>query len=589
MQELHLVGYTTDRRHLIFSARQGAKSGSYLVPVDDDLVAAVDELAAAAEAAGDEVPDEPVHVEPAAPRVEAQLSVREVQARLRAGEQVERIAADAGVDAEWVERFAAPVRAEQRQIIERAMRTHMHRARAGASSVPLRRAVAAAMAERGVTFTAESFDAAWSSRLVGADHWTIEFHYTHRSKARTAEWTYDAASQQLTTNDRTASQIGFVSADDDVPPESETLPGGPGPATTLRTATGGGGSAKPGTARPSTSAQTSTGGSRRSGTPEGKSAPEKRAARKKATSKKRATTKKRAATKKKASPKKKAAPKKKATPKKKAAPKKAAPKKRAATKKKAAPRKKAATKRKTAGEKRPATEKRAAKKKAAPAKAPATEKAAPPADPTPPARAATEPSPRPVAPAEPDAADRPTSSTDDASPSTPEQTAPPMAERPEPAEGTNPPDARPAERTRPPEARPAERTAPRPPVARPAPAPSEPPPPRMVIDARPTNPSPSAQAPTLRADRGRRPEPIVARRAPAVPEARPVPRPGEPDRRPAPQRATPTAQFRSGAASRADVAAANGAPADRPPQASDNGRDERPTQRRRRTRQLRAQ
>ena len=46
MQDLHLVGFTTDRRHLIFSARRGAKSGSFLVPVDEELVSVVAELGA---------------------------------------------------------------------------------------------------------------------------------------------------------------------------------------------------------------------------------------------------------------------------------------------------------------------------------------------------------------------------------------------------------------------------------------------------------------------------------------------------------------------------------------------------------------
>lgn len=212
MQDLHLVGFTTDRRHLIFSTRRGAKSGSFVVPVDDHLLTAVEELAN--DPARTEDPDEETVQEPPPPRVEAKLSVREVQARLRSGESSRDVAVDAGVEEDWVERFAPPIRAEQRQIVERALALPMERPRAGNSAKPLGVAVASAMAERDVSFTAEAFARAWSSRLVGQDHWVIEFRFTQRGRKRTVAWTFDTDDGRLTTSDRTASQIGFVA-----PPE----------------------------------------------------------------------------------------------------------------------------------------------------------------------------------------------------------------------------------------------------------------------------------------------------------------------------------------------------------------------------------
>ena len=372
MQDLHLVGYTTDRRHLIFSTRQGAKSGSFLVPVDEALLEAIDDLATEDDDA--EEIDEEVELVPPAPRVEAQLSVREVQARLRAGDPVGRIASDAGVDEEWVQRFAPPVRAEQRQIVERALATEMERPRSGRSSVPLRRAVAAAMAERGVTFTAESFEGAWSSRLVGAERWELSFTFVHRSRSRTVHWVFDTATGTLTADDRTASQLGFVAADTTVPPESETI-GTPGQGTTAATGELPSSSPRRGRSRGGagrrTGARSSSGTTRRSGgTRAATKAASKKAAAKKVAAKKAAAKKaaaKKAAAKKAAA--KKAAAKKAAA--KKAAAKKAAskraPAKRAATSNKA-PAKRAATS-KTARAKKPATKKKAAEKKAAAKKA----------------------------------------------------------------------------------------------------------------------------------------------------------------------------------------------------------------------------
>ena len=40
MQQLHLVGVTTDHDSLIFSVRKGAKSGSFVLSLDEDGLAA---------------------------------------------------------------------------------------------------------------------------------------------------------------------------------------------------------------------------------------------------------------------------------------------------------------------------------------------------------------------------------------------------------------------------------------------------------------------------------------------------------------------------------------------------------------------
>ena len=38
MQKLHMVGFTTDHRGLIFSVRRGAKSGGYVINVDASII-----------------------------------------------------------------------------------------------------------------------------------------------------------------------------------------------------------------------------------------------------------------------------------------------------------------------------------------------------------------------------------------------------------------------------------------------------------------------------------------------------------------------------------------------------------------------
>ena len=152
MQQLHLVGFTTDIEGLIFSARKGSRSGGYVVTLDDRLLARIEEaLRLRAEDdtegsngrhpgqaddarpvgrarranngagdVGDAGESEDEDDGAGRPARESALTPREMQARLRAGFSIAEVASEAHVDEEWVSRFAAPILAEQDQVIERA-------------------------------------------------------------------------------------------------------------------------------------------------------------------------------------------------------------------------------------------------------------------------------------------------------------------------------------------------------------------------------------------------------------------------------------------------------------------------------------
>ena len=62
-----------------------------------------------------------------ADRVESRLPIGEIQTRLRRGRSLKDVAKDAGVEQEWVERFAAPVFAEQAEVISRVQGTFYKR------------------------------------------------------------------------------------------------------------------------------------------------------------------------------------------------------------------------------------------------------------------------------------------------------------------------------------------------------------------------------------------------------------------------------------------------------------------------------
>src|SRR3954468_10130732 len=140
MQKLHLVGFTADSEGLIFSTRKGAKSGNFVVPVDARLLKQIADLEKQRDGSASKG-DEHRLASPRLVRPESALTPREMQDRIRSGWTLDEGAAEAGVDLDWVRRFAAPVLAEVRQVIERARDAVYDKPRFGLSSLPLGPAV----------------------------------------------------------------------------------------------------------------------------------------------------------------------------------------------------------------------------------------------------------------------------------------------------------------------------------------------------------------------------------------------------------------------------------------------------------------
>ncbi|MDP9389156.1 MAG: septation protein SepH, partial [Actinomycetota bacterium] len=218
MQKLHLVGFTKDHDGLIFSLRKGAKSGSFVVPLDDQLRSSLEEAQRLREggmAEGEEAPvEQQAAPSPAStgrkPRPRSQLSPREIQARLRAGSTIAEVAAQAGVDEEWVQRFAAPILAEQARVVERAQRLTLAKSRLGPSSEPLVTSVQLNLNDRGVHFSDDVFADSWSAYNLHGTRWAVRFAYTSRQRRQVAEWEVDVREGALTARNRLASDLGHV-------------------------------------------------------------------------------------------------------------------------------------------------------------------------------------------------------------------------------------------------------------------------------------------------------------------------------------------------------------------------------------------
>jgi hypothetical protein len=211
VQKLHLVGFTPERDGLILSVRKGAKSGKYVVAVDEDVLRQLGEVART-------TPMPPAarknglrpQAGPRTTRPESELTPREMQELLRAGWTVEEVAAEAGVDVDWVSRFASPVLAEMHRILEQALSKTLDKSRVGPSALPLASSVRRNAAERGVRFTEEDFESCWRAFQLDELTWVVGFDYESRGRNQTAEWILDLETDELAPRNRLAGQLGHV-------------------------------------------------------------------------------------------------------------------------------------------------------------------------------------------------------------------------------------------------------------------------------------------------------------------------------------------------------------------------------------------
>ena len=159
-----------------------------------------------------------VPLEASRSRIESALSPREMQTRMRAGRTVAQVAAEAGVPIEWVERFAAPVLAEQAAAVERAQQSTMRTQRRGYSDRALGPSVLRNLADRGIRLADDEFDQMWTAFQLAENEWVIRFKYRFRGRDLDAEWLLDEGAGSLTPGNRQATELGFVDPGRHAPP-----------------------------------------------------------------------------------------------------------------------------------------------------------------------------------------------------------------------------------------------------------------------------------------------------------------------------------------------------------------------------------
>ena len=208
MQKLHPVGFTAELDGVVLSTRKGSKTGRFVVPLDGKLL----RMLAEADRGRDRSPNAhgPGAGAPRLVRPESALTPREMQDHIRAGWSVDEVAAEAGVDHDWVRRFAAPVLAEVGRVVDRARDATFEKPRAGTSLLPLGAAVRRNVAERGVRLVDDVLEDGWSAYQLADDEWVVRFAYVSRGRLQEAEWLFDVATEELVSRNRLGSLLGYV-------------------------------------------------------------------------------------------------------------------------------------------------------------------------------------------------------------------------------------------------------------------------------------------------------------------------------------------------------------------------------------------
>ena len=214
MRSLRLVALSDDGQRLVLAADGPDADGGerFELPIDDRLRAA---------ARGDARRLTQIDVD-----LGTELPPRVIQARIRAGETPEQVAAASGTRVERIMRFAHPVLLERARVAEQARDARV-RLREGAPSV----ALAAFMTERLRLLDTGVESVSWDAHRTDDGSWQITAAWQAGENSGTTRWTFDLPSRTVAPADAATTDFAegtrLVRVVPDVPHGA--------PATPLRT------------------------------------------------------------------------------------------------------------------------------------------------------------------------------------------------------------------------------------------------------------------------------------------------------------------------------------------------------------------
>ena len=195
MRDLHVLGVTDDGQHLLLtdSVESGAQ---FRIAVDGRLRSAV----------RGHLDDSLLELRPG-----GELTPREIQTRIRAGETVSELARASGLPETRIATFAHPVLAERASAVRDARAGRLPDGDASMGEVVDQR-----LADQGVT------EADWDSWRSPDGRWTVQLIYLAYDRLQSATWSWDAQARRVTASDAPAQSLlrGVPVVEPDLAPPS---------------------------------------------------------------------------------------------------------------------------------------------------------------------------------------------------------------------------------------------------------------------------------------------------------------------------------------------------------------------------------
>ena len=179
---LRLVGRSADGEALELADENGS---NFETPINDELRAAVTKPRLAAVVSYDELPS---------------FSVKDIQARLRAGETIDSISRTTDWSQEKIEKFAGPILQERAYVIDVALKSKSGRE---TKSPTLDEVMQSQLANHGVDLE----EVEWNTHRLHDGTWNITLHYPNRDGATQANWSFELSNRVLTALDDSARWI----------------------------------------------------------------------------------------------------------------------------------------------------------------------------------------------------------------------------------------------------------------------------------------------------------------------------------------------------------------------------------------------
>jgi hypothetical protein len=180
MRKLRLVGLSADGRQVVCVDDAGVE---FALPADDRLRAAL---------RGDRARLGQLEIE-----MDSALRPRDIQARIRAGESPDAVAALAQVSVDKIMPFCVPVLAERQHVAETARRSHVRRKNAEGPARRLADVVADRLRGRGV----DPESAAWDAWRRDDGRWTVQTSYLSGERERAGTFVFDMAGRYSVADD----------------------------------------------------------------------------------------------------------------------------------------------------------------------------------------------------------------------------------------------------------------------------------------------------------------------------------------------------------------------------------------------------